>query len=261
MPPPLVHWCLRLIVTMPFIALLPLLVSQWSTASCLQTPPLPLASCLPAGCCVTPVVALPPPLVLLACCLCLSSSQHAACLATSCLRLATCRRLLSAGTSPLICLSFDDWFSHIILLRRCIKCPSSTPAFIHTGWLLRLISLHCFCLPSSHQHRHLLMCWLLTSHPVCILFAPAGCLCVQPGMPDKSVHGYMSGICPNISIYNWGRGCISDMSRCRKMQNRVDLGLKRLILMSKTHMFLCSYAFKNAPLRVQEFCYFKILIQ
>ncbi len=40
------------------------LFSQQSTASCLQTPPLPLASCLPAGCHVTPVVAPPPPLVL-----------------------------------------------------------------------------------------------------------------------------------------------------------------------------------------------------
>ncbi len=152
--------------------------SQLSTASCLQTPPLPLASCSPAGCCVTPVVAPPPPLVLSACCLRLSSSRHAACLATSHLRLATRHRLLSPGTSPLVCLSFDGWFSHIISLRRRLKCPSSTPAFIHTGWLLCLILSRCFRLPSSHQHRRLLMRWLLTSHPVCLSFTPTGCLCV-----------------------------------------------------------------------------------
>ena len=36
--------------------------SRCSAASCPLTPPLPFASCLPAGCCVTPVVApLPPP--------------------------------------------------------------------------------------------------------------------------------------------------------------------------------------------------------
>ncbi len=154
------------------------LSSQRSTASCLQTPPLPLASCLPAGCHVTPVVTPPPPLVLSARCLRLSSSQHAACLTTSRLRLATRRRLLSSGTSPLVCLSFDGWFSHIISSRHCHKCPSSTPAFIHTGWLLHLISLRCFRLPSSHQHHRLLMRWLLTSHPGCLSFAPTGCLCV-----------------------------------------------------------------------------------
>ncbi len=154
------------------------LSSQQSTTSCLQTPPLPLASSLPAGCHVTPVVPPPPPLVLSARCLRLSSSRHAACLATSHLRLATHHRLLSPGTSPLVCLSFDGWFSHIISSRRCLKCPSLTPAFIHTGWLLRLISSCCFRLPSSHQHRCLLMRWLITYHPVCLLFAPTGCLCV-----------------------------------------------------------------------------------
>ncbi len=152
--------------------------SQQSTASCLQMPPLLLASCSPAGCHVTPVVAPPPPLVPSARCLRLLSSQHAACLTTSRLCLATRRRLLSPGTSPLVCLSFDGWFSHIISLRRRLKCPSSTPAFIHTGWLLCLISSRCFRLPSSHQHRRLLMRWLLTSHPVCLSFAPTGSLCV-----------------------------------------------------------------------------------
>ncbi len=152
--------------------------SQPSIVSCLQMPPLPLASCFPAGCCVTPVVVPPPPLILSACCLRLSSSQHAACLVTSRLRLATRHRLLSPGSSPLVCLSFDGWFSHIISLHRRLKCPSSTPAFIHTGWLLHLILSRCFPLPSSHQHRRLFMRWLLTSHPVCLSFAPTGCLCV-----------------------------------------------------------------------------------
>ena len=71
--------------------------------------------------------------------------------------------------------------SHISTRRaadRRLKCPSSTPAFIHTGWLLSLISLHCFRLLSSHQHRRLLMRWLLTSHLVCLSFAQTGCLCV-----------------------------------------------------------------------------------
>jgi hypothetical protein len=45
-----------------------------------------------------------------------------------------------------------------------------------------------------------------------------------------------------------GGGCISDMSICRKMQNRVNLGLKRRIFMSKTHMSLCFYVFGNAPI-------------
>ncbi len=54
------------------------LSSRHSTTSCLQTPPLPLASCLPAGCCITPVVTPPLPLVLSTPRLRLSSSQHAA---------------------------------------------------------------------------------------------------------------------------------------------------------------------------------------
>jgi hypothetical protein len=49
-------------------------------------------------------------------------------------------------------------------------------------------------------------------------------------------------------IYNRGGGfCISDMSMCRKPKNRVNLGLKRRIFMSKTHMSLCFYVFWNAP--------------
>jgi hypothetical protein len=131
-------------------------------------PPLLLASCLPAGFCVTPVVAPPPPLVLLTCRLCLATSH---------LRLATCCRLLSASASPLVCLSFAGWFSHHILLCRRLKCPFLTPAFIHTGWLLHLISSRCFHLMSSCQHCRLLMRWRLTSRlplvrpnwlPVCL---------------------------------------------------------------------------------------------
>ncbi len=70
-------------------------------------------------------------------------------------------------------------------------------------------------------------------------------------MPNKSVHGYMSGICPNISIL--GGGVVYDMSICRKTENRVNLGLKRR--MSKTHMSLCFYVFGNAPMDRQKFMF------
>ncbi len=160
MPLPLVRWCLWLIVMMPLVAPLPLLVL--STIHCLlsvnASPPVGLLftswlSCYP--CCCTaaascPLDTLPPPLVLLTSRLCLTTSR---------LRLVTCRRLLSSSTSPLICLSFAGWFSHHILSRRRLKCPFSTPAFIHTGWLLRHILLRCFRLPSSRQHHCLLMRW------------------------------------------------------------------------------------------------------
>jgi hypothetical protein len=183
MPPPLVRWCLRLIVMMPLVALLLLLVlsaiHHFLSANAFPPVGLLFASwllchpCCHAATASCPFSMLPPPLVLLT-----LSYRHATCLTTSCLHLATCRRLLSPGTSSLVCLSFDGWFSHIISSRRRLKCPSSTPAFIHTGWLLCLILSRCFRLPSSHQHCHLLMCWLLTSHPVCLSFAPTGCLCV-----------------------------------------------------------------------------------
>ncbi len=157
-PPPLVRWCLQLIVTMPLVAWLPLFVLS-TIHRLLSANASPLVGLLFASwlwrhpcCCAAaascPLDMPPPPLVL---------STRRLCLETSHLRLATRRRLLSAGASLLVCLSFAGWFSHIILYRRCLKCPSSTPAFIHTGWLLHLILLRCFRLPSSHQHHHLLM--------------------------------------------------------------------------------------------------------
>jgi hypothetical protein len=161
-PPPLVPWCLQLIVTMPLVTPLPLLI--FSTIhrllSANASPSIGLLfaswlSCCP--CCCAAAASRPlnmPPLPLL-----LSKCR----LATSRLRLATRRRLLSAGASPLVCLSFAGWFSHHISSCRCLKCPSSTPAFIHTSWLLHLILSHCFRLPSSHQHHLLLMRWQLTS--------------------------------------------------------------------------------------------------
>ncbi len=103
--PPLVRWCLRLIVTTPLVALLPLLIL--STIHWLLCHP-----CCRAAAAFCPFSMPPPPLV------------------------------------------------------------------IHTGWLLHIILSRCFRLPPSHQHRHLLMRWLLTSHPVCLSFAPTGCLCV-----------------------------------------------------------------------------------
>jgi hypothetical protein len=139
---------LRLIVTTPLVALLPLLVLSTSTASCLQ------------------------------------------------------------NASPLVGLLFASWLScHPCCHATAASCPFSMlppPLVIHTGWLLHLVLSCCFRLPPSHQHHRLLMRWLLISHPHCLSFAPTGCLCVWPGMPYKSVHGYMSVICPNISIQPGG---------------------------------------------------------
>ncbi len=165
------HCCLQLIVTTPLVTPLPLLVL--STIHCLlsanASPPVDLLfaswlSCHPCCCAATascPLDTPPPPLVL----------------STRCLRLETSHCHLSADASPLVCLSFAGLFSHIISSRRRLKCPSSTPVFIHTGWLLHLILLHCFLLPSSRQHRRLLMRSRLTSRlplvcpnwlPVCL---------------------------------------------------------------------------------------------
>jgi hypothetical protein len=75
-PPPLVHRCLRLVITIPLVVPLPILILSTITASCLRTPPLLLASCLPASCRIALVVALlPPPLVLSTC---RSTSQQVA---------------------------------------------------------------------------------------------------------------------------------------------------------------------------------------
>jgi hypothetical protein len=144
---------------MPLVAPLPLLVLSTihHLLSANASPPVGLlfASwllCHPCCCAAAasrPLNTLPPPLVL---------STHRLRLEMSC-------RHLSAGASPLVCLSFAGWFSHIISLRRRLKCPSSTPAFIHTGWLLHLILLCCFRLPSSHQHRRILMRWRLGDSP------------------------------------------------------------------------------------------------
>ncbi len=121
-PPPLVRWCLWLIVMTPLVPLLPLLI------------------------------------------------------------LSMIHRLLSANASPPVGLLFASWLScHPCCCTAAASRPFSTlppPLVILTGWLLHLISSRCFRLPSSPQHRPLLMRWLLTSHPVCLLFAPTGCLCV-----------------------------------------------------------------------------------
>ncbi len=127
---------------MPLITPLPLLILSTihRLLSANASPPVGLLfarwlSCHP--CCRAapasgPLDTLPPPLVL----------------STRCLHLEMSRRHLSAGASPLVCLSFASWFSHIISSGHRLKCPSSTPAFIHTGWLLHLILSRCFHLPS-----------------------------------------------------------------------------------------------------------------
>ena len=93
--------------------------------------------------------------------------QRHLCLATLHLRLPSRHHLLSAGASPPVYLSFTSWLScHISLRRRLtLTCPSSTPAFMRTGWLSRYISSRC---PRCTGD----------SPPFCLSFAPTGCLCV-----------------------------------------------------------------------------------
>jgi hypothetical protein len=128
MPPPLVRWCLRLIVTMPLVTPLPLLVLSTihRLLSANASPPVGLLftswlSCHPccrAAAASCPLDTPPPPLILSTRCLCLATSRL--CLATPC-------HLLSARASPLVCLSFAGWFIHHISSRRRLKCPSLTP--------------------------------------------------------------------------------------------------------------------------------------
>jgi hypothetical protein len=56
----------------------------------------------------------------------------------------------------------------------------------------------------------------------------------------------------HIYVQPGGGGCIRYV-HIRKAQNRVNLGLKRCIFMSKTHMSLCFYVFRNSPLCVLAF--------
>ncbi len=153
MPPLLVRWCLQLIVMTSLIAPLLLLILSMihRLLSANASSPVGLLfagwlSCHP--CCHPAATSRPlntptPPLVL----------------STRRLHLKSSHCHLSACASPCVCLSFAGWFSRIILSHRCLKCPSSTPTFIHTGWLLHLILSCCFCLPSSRQHCRLLMSW------------------------------------------------------------------------------------------------------
>ena len=96
-----------------------------------------------------------------------ASRQRHLCLVTLHLRLPSPHHLLSAGASPPVYLSFTGWLScHISSRRRLtLTCPSSTLAFMRTGWLShRILS----CCP----HRK------GDSPPFCLSFAPTGCLCV-----------------------------------------------------------------------------------
>ena len=130
--------CLRLIVAMPIIA--PVVV-------------LPLMSRRHR--------------LLSSCCAAYASRQRHLYLATLHLRLPSRHHLLSAGASPPVYLSFTGWLSCHILSRRrlTLTCPSSTPAFMCTGWLSRCISSRC---PRGAGD----------SPPFCLSFAPTGCLCV-----------------------------------------------------------------------------------
>jgi hypothetical protein len=156
----------------PLVAQLPLLVLSTihRLLSANASPPIGLLfaswllchPCCRAAAASRPLDTPPPPLVLCSRRLCHETSHHH----------------LSAGASPLVCLSFAGWFSHIISSCCRLKCPSLTPpAIIHTGCLLHFISSCCFRLPSSRQHRRLLMHWRLISRlplvcpnwlPVCL---------------------------------------------------------------------------------------------
>jgi hypothetical protein len=106
-PPPLVRWCLQLIVMTPLVTLLPLLILSMihRLLSANAYPPVGLLfaswllchPCCRAAAASHPLDTPPPPLVL---------STHHLRLAMSRLCRATRRRLFSAGASPLVCLSF-----------------------------------------------------------------------------------------------------------------------------------------------------------
>ncbi len=167
MPPPLVRWCLRLVVTMPLVApLLLILLTIRRLLSANPSPPVGLlfaswllrhpccraaaASCplnMPPPPCnkPPPPCNAPPPLV----CWCLSS----------CLPLF--RRLVV--TSHLVAPP-----PQVLILDPCLH--------LHQRLLLCIMS-HCFCLPSSCQHCCLSVRWQLTSRlplvcpnwlPVCL---------------------------------------------------------------------------------------------
>jgi hypothetical protein len=93
------------------------------------------------------------------------------CAATCCPLLLPIASCLPAGYNNASCCTAT--LHHLLLCRRH-KCPSSTPAFICTGWLSNCILLRCLCLPFSCQHRCLLKCRCFTS-PLHLLFAPTGC--------------------------------------------------------------------------------------
>jgi hypothetical protein len=60
------------------------------------------------------------------------------------------------------------------------------------------------------------------------------CILATKCRMDIDESGYWKPICQGYALtctYNWGGGCISDMSICRKMQNRVNVGVKRRIFM------------------------------
>ncbi len=145
-PPPLVRWCLRLVVTMPLAVplLLLVLLTIQQLLSANASPPIDLlfASRLlhhPCSCAAAashPLVMPPPP--------------------------------RNNPPPPVSCLLVPLLFFASPLLAGChiTSCPAATssvypqpPTFVCTGWLLRCILSCCFHLPSSRQHHRLLMSW------------------------------------------------------------------------------------------------------
>jgi hypothetical protein len=67
---------------------------------------------------------------------------------------------------------------------------------------------------------------------LCVVFVCLVCACVFDLVcPISRLMAICQGYAPTYLYTTGGGGCISDMSICRKTQNRVNLGLKRCIFM------------------------------
>ncbi len=186
--------------------------------------PLPLASCLPAGCHVIPVVALLPPLVL---------STHRLRLETSPLHLATRRRLLSAGASPLS-LSRDMppplvcWCisSHLPLICRLVltyhlivlplQVSILDPRGLHSHWLVVASHLIALLLPTILSSTPPPLDALATHLPFASRSPHLVACLFDLVCPISHFMAICQGYAPTYLYTTWGGGCISDMSICSK---------------------------------------------